>query len=82
MKNSKLNTIIIVIVTAIVLFFALKDDFIEKINYLFSFNILWLIFAIILVVSYWILKSLVIYYCTKKFNNQYKFKPTSGPRAS
>ena len=49
MKNSKLNTIIIVIVTAIVLFFALKDDFIEKINYLFSFNILWLIFAIILV---------------------------------
>ena len=74
MKNSKLNTIIIVIVTAIVLFFALKDDFIEKINYLFSFNILWLIFAIILVVSYWILKSLVIYYCTKKFNNQYKFK--------
>ena len=76
MKNKKnlYNGILIVIVTILVLFFALKDDFLEKIEYLFSFNV-WLLFlAILLVFLYWFLKSLVIYFCARKFDDNYPLK--------
>ena len=75
MKNkTKYSGIIILAVTIIVLYFALKDDFLEKMQYLFSFNIWWLIFAVLLVFVYWFLKSLVIYYCTLKFDKNYTVK--------
>ena len=54
-KNNLYNGLLIVIVTILVLFFALKDDFLEKMEYLFSFNIWWLLFAIVLVFLYWLL---------------------------
>ena len=72
MKKNKLNTYAIIIIPLIVLILALKDDFLEKIVYLFSFNIWWLLLGIILVILYWFFKSLVIYYCAKKFNPNYK----------
>ena len=76
MKSKKhlYNGILIFIVTIIVLFFALKDDFLEKIAYLFSFNIWWLFFAIVLVFLYWLFKSFVIYFCTRKFDDNYSLK--------
>ncbi|MBR2833425.1 MAG: flippase-like domain-containing protein [Bacilli bacterium] len=73
-KNSKYSGIIILIITVLVLYFALKDDFIEKLRYLFSFDIRWLLFAILLMVMYWVLKSFVIYFCTRKFDSKYSFK--------
>ena len=68
MKKSKYSVFAILFVTVLVLFFALKDDFLEKIQYLFSFNIWWLLLGILFVILYWLLKSLVIYFCASKFN--------------
>ena len=68
MKKNNYSAFIILFVTVIVLIFALKDDFMVKIEYLFSFNIWWLLLGILLVVLYWFLKSLVIYFCASKFN--------------
>ncbi len=73
-KSNYKSGIVIIIVTIIVLLFALKDDFWEKINYLLSFNIWWLIAGILLVIAYWLLKAVAIYFCTKKINNKYEFK--------
>lgn len=73
-KTNKYNGLIILIITILVLYFALKDDFIEKLRYIFSFDIKWLLLAIILLFTYWFLKSLVIYYCTKKFDSKYTIK--------
>ena len=73
-KTNKYSGLIILIITVLVLYFALKDDFIEKLRYIFSFDIKWLLFAIILMFTYWFLKSLVIYYCTKKFDSKYTLK--------
>ena len=73
-KNNEINGLIIVVISLIVLFLALKDDFAEKINYLFSFNLWWLLLGICLVLAYWFLKALVIYYCTRKFDNKYSLK--------
>lgn len=74
MKNKKTNVILIIIVTIVVLFLALKDDFIEKVIYLFSFKKRYLLCAFILIILYWILKALVIYYCSRKFKKNYSFK--------
>ena len=73
-KNNIRNGIIIAIVTIIVLVFALKDDFYEKIHYIFSFNPLWLIVGILLVILYWLLKAIAIYQCTKQIDKKYPFR--------
>ena len=73
-KTNKYNGIIILFITLIVLYFALKDDFVEKLRYIFSFDIRWLLFAILLMIVYWFLKSLVLYYCTRKFDSKYTLK--------
>ena len=74
MKNNKRNFIIIIVITAIILYFALKDNFAEKVKYLLSFDPKWLILAFILILSYWFLKGLVLYYCASKVNEDYTEK--------
>ncbi len=73
-KKNKINGIIIALVTILVLYLSLKDDFFEKIKYLFSFNLWWLLLGLILVILYWALKALVIFYCVRKFDSKYSFK--------
>jgi len=73
-KNNIRNGIIIAIISLIVLFLALKDDFYEKINYIFSFNIWWLIGGILLVILYWLLKAQVIRLCGNQIKKDYTFK--------
>ena len=73
-KNNIRNGLIIAVVTIIVLFFALKDDFSEKIGYLVSFNPWWLCLGVLLVIAYWLLKTLALYYCTTKINPNYQLK--------
>ena len=74
MKNNKRNFIIIFSITAIILYFVLKDNFAEKIKYLFSFDIKWIVLAFCLILAYWFLKGLVLYYCTSKINKKYTEK--------
>lgn len=59
MKNKKLNVFIIFILTLVVLYFALKDDYDEIIPLLFNANILWLLASYLLVLIYTFLKSVV-----------------------
>lgn len=59
MKNKKLNIFIIVVLTLIVLYFALKDDYQKIIPLLFEANLIWLFIAYLFVLSYTFLKSVV-----------------------
>ena len=74
MKNNKRNFIIILIITAIILYFVFKDNFSQKIEYLLSFDPKWLILAFLLILSYWFLKGLVLYYCTSQVKEDYTEK--------
>ena len=75
MKSNNLrNGIIIAVVTGIVLVFALKDDFFEKIHYILSFNIWWLLAGVLCVVMYWLLKARAIHRCTVQLNKNYPFR--------
>lgn len=74
MKKNKRNFIIIIAITAIILYFVLKDNFAQKIEYLLSFDIKWLILSFLLIIAYWFLKGLVLYYCASKVNKKYTDK--------
>ena len=74
MKNNKRNFLIIILLTAVILYFALKDNFAEKIKYLFSFDLKWLILSFALILAYWLFKGLVLYYCTSKVKKDYTQK--------
>ncbi len=74
MNKNKRNFIIIFLLTAVVLYFALKDDFTTKIKYLMSFDPKWLLCGLILVIVYWFLKGLVLYYLINKLDKNYTIK--------
>lgn len=58
MKKHKYNIIILVLVTLIVAYFVLKDDFTNIINAISKVNIWWVIFSCILVVVFWYFQAL------------------------
>ncbi len=76
-KKTNLKQIIGIIalflLTALVLYFTLKDDFNNIIDILKDANYLFVIIAFLLLMFYWTCKALVLYNFTKKFNKEYKF---------
>ena len=73
-KNNKIyNIIILALITIIVLYFSLKDNFNETINEIVNMNILWLLVAFIFMILFWIFKSYSIYNFCKKIKSDFKF---------
>lgn len=68
------NFLLLLIVTALVLYFSLKDDYQTVVNTIFSINKLWLLCGFICLFLYWILKSIVTTKLVKNFNNEYSLK--------
>lgn len=68
MKKKYLNIILIIGLTIIVLYFALKDNYHEIMSLLLNADIRWLLFGYLLVLSYTFLKSIV----TNDVINQFK----------
>lgn len=73
LKNSKFNFIFILILTGVVLFFSLKDNFLEVIKQLKTLNLFWIFIAFLLVIGHWFFSSLAMYLIGKKFNEKIKF---------
>ena len=72
--KKKINYVIIFIVTVLVLYFSLKDNFNEIINQILNMNILYIIGAFILLILFWIFRSYPMYNFAKKINNDFKYK--------
>lgn len=72
-KQSKINFFVLIGITLLVLYFALKDDFDNIIKEILTINIWWLILAFLLVISYWLLRSKAINTFTRKFQKDAKF---------
>lgn len=68
MKKKNLNIFIIIILTIIVLYFSLKDNYKEILNLLFQAKIGWILIGYLLVFIYTFLKSVV----TKEIINSFK----------
>ena len=74
MKKNKGNILVIIVISALVLYLVLKDNFTEKIKYLFSINPIFLIIALIFIIIYWILKGLALHTCINEFDKDYTKK--------
>lgn len=71
--KSLLNITIFIVITIIVLYFSLKDNYKEVLKGIFSVNIFWLIVAILFVGSYWFFKARIFYMFTRKFDEKYTY---------
>lgn len=74
-KNSKIfNFFIIIILTSIVLYFSLKDNFYIIVDFITHMNIFYFLLAILLMFIYFGLRSLVNTILATKFNSKYKYR--------
>ena len=73
MKNKKLNIVILIIITILVLFFSLKDNFKETINQIITMDIGYLLLAFLSIILYWIFRSYPMYSFCKKMNQNFKY---------
>ena len=69
----KKNAIFLLLVIAVILYFVLKDDFVNIINTLANVNFKWLIFAFVFIVIYFILKSGSLYILSREYSKNLKF---------
>lgn len=72
LKN-KLNILLLILVTIIVLYISLKDNFYEVIMGFSKLNIFWIIMALILTFGYYYFRSLSLHNFTKKFSSDITF---------
>lgn len=72
-NSIKKNAVFLLVVLAIILYFVLKDDFINIINTLANANFKWLIFAFIFVVLYWVLRGACLYIISREYCRNLKF---------
>ncbi len=70
--KSKLSILLLILVTIIVLYFALKDDFNDIVHNILTINIFWLLISVFLIFGYWFMKSLVLYQTARHFKEDYK----------
>lgn len=68
------NYILLLLVTIIVLFLCLKDNYDAIINTLISMDIKWLIVGFICILMYWFLKTLPLYYFTRSHKKNFTYK--------
>lgn len=76
-KNNILKRVIsfitIAIITSLVLYYSLKDDYKNIIHEIKTINKLWFLVAFIMMFMYWMIKALVRKKLVSKFNKNYKF---------
>lgn len=68
-----ISFIIIAIITSLVLYYSLKDDYKNIIHEIKTINKLWFLVAFIMMFMYWLIKALVRKKLVSKFNKNYKF---------
>lgn len=71
--KKKLNIVILIFITLLVLFFSLKDNFEETVTQIFTMNIWYLLIAFFLVFLFWVFRSYPIYSFCKKVKPNFKY---------
>ena len=74
MKNAKRNTIILLIIAIILMYFVMKDDFQSIVDNLILANKWLILFSILLIFIYWYLRALSLYLIVKKYKKRMSFK--------
>ena len=67
------NYIVLALVTSLVLYFSLKDNFSDIMHQLFTMKLSWLIVAFTMVIIFWLLRSWAIHIFSKQVKKDYKY---------
>lgn len=73
-KKKIINFLLLLIVTFLVLFFSLKDNYKETIEILKTLNKGWILVAFLLIISYWFFKAIALNKIIKTFKEDYNMK--------
>lgn len=68
-----LNVIVLILITGIVLYISLKDDFNAIVERIININVGYLLIAFLMVIIYWLLRSRALYLITKKIKKDTKY---------
>lgn len=71
--NKKLNIFILVVITTLVLYFSLRNDFEAIVNQIFNMNIYFLLVAFIFLILFWLFRSYPMYSFCKKINKKFRY---------
>lgn len=74
MKKKILNYFVILLVTGIVLYLSLKDNYQEIMDVVMTLDKKWLLVAFVLIGSYWFFKAVALKSIIKKFKKDYRFR--------
>ncbi len=74
MKNLGKNILFLIIITLFILYFALKDNFYDIIKEILSLNIFWFILALVLLLCFYILKTISLKVLIDNFDKSFKFR--------
>ena len=74
MKKKIINYLLLLIVTIIVLYLSLKDNYKEILNVVGTLNKGWLLVGFLLITSYWFFKAIAFSNIIKNFKKDYPFK--------
>ena len=74
MKKKIINYLLIFVVTILVLYFSLKDNYSEIMDVLKTLDKKWLFVAFLLICSYWFFKAIAFDKIIKKFKKDFAFK--------
>lgn len=72
--RSKLNFVIIIFITILVLYFSLKDDFNNILEQLITLNPIWVFFALFLILSFYFFKAIGLQHLILRYKKDYSFK--------
>lgn len=73
MKKKILNYVLLALVTALVLYFSLKDNYRKIISQILTMNIWYLLLAFILLIIFWLFRTYPMYSFCKKINKTFKY---------
>ncbi|MDO4963638.1 MAG: lysylphosphatidylglycerol synthase transmembrane domain-containing protein [bacterium] len=71
--KKKLNIILLIIISGLVLYFSLKDNFLNTIHQILTMNIWYLLLAFIFLILFWVFRSYPMYSFCKKINKDFKY---------
>lgn len=74
MKNTKRNTIFVLLIAIIVIYFIVKDDFQSIVNNLILANKWLIILSVVLIFLYWLFRAMSLYLIAREYKKKIKFR--------
>jgi conserved hypothetical protein len=74
LQNKNFQTVLLLVLTIIVLFFLLKDNFSQVVSELLKMNIWWILVTILLIIGFWLFKSIGSNIIVQQIKPDFKLK--------